>query len=134
MKLFFLIDAKKDKLCEVHGFDINEVDVVKIDDKWLAKRKFILGRMKEKPYDNVYFGCIKLDYQRFHFFMKLYFLFSGFTNGAIIDEDGKSKKFSFFKLLLNEIPMIVFEAFASALVIIYSYIKFPIMKWYLTRK
>jgi len=134
MKLIFLLDAKKETLCEAHGIDPTNVEVVKIDDKWLAKRKFILGRIKEKQYDNVYFGCIKIDYQRFHFFMKLYLLFSGFRKGAIIDEDGKSKKFSFLKLIFIEIPMIIFEAIASTLVIIYSYIKFPIMKWYLTKK
>jgi hypothetical protein len=134
MKLIFLLDAKKEKLCEAHGFDINDIEVVKIDDKWLAKRSFILNRIKEQKYDNVYFGCIKLDFQRFHFFMKLYFLFSGFTGGSIIDEEGDTKKFSYFKLIFVEIPFIIFEAFASALVIIYSYIKFPVMKWYLTKK
>jgi hypothetical protein len=134
MKLIFLLDAKKEKLCDTHGFNIDDIEVVKIDDKWLAKRKFILNRMKEKKYDNIYFGCIKLDYQRFHFFMKLYFLFSGFTNGAIIDEDGKAKKFSYSKLIFVEIPFIIFEAIASIFVIIYSYIKFPVMKWYLTKK
>jgi hypothetical protein len=66
--------------------------------------------------------------------MKLYLLFSGFTNGAIIDELGKSKKFSYLTLIFIEIPFIIFEALASVLVVIYSYIKFPIMKWYLTKK
>jgi len=134
MKLIFLLDAKKEKLCLTHGINSDDVEVVKIDDKWLAKRKFILGRMKEKKYENVYFGCIKLDFQRFQFFMKIYFLLSGFTNGSIIDEDGKSNKFSFLKFIFIEIPMIIIETIASALVIIYSYIKFPIMKWYLTKK
>ncbi len=134
MKLIFLLDAKKEKLCLAHGIEPDDVEVVKIDDKWLAKHKFILNRIKEKKYDNVYFGCIKLDFQRFQFFMKIYFLLSGFFSGAIIDEDGNSNKFSFLKLILIEIPMIIIEAIASVLVIIYSYIKFPIMKWYLTKK
>jgi len=134
MKLIFLLDAKKDKLCLAHGINPDDAVVVKIDDKWLAKRKFILGKMKEKKYDNAYFGCIKLDFQRFHFFMKLYFLFSGFFDGAIIDEEGKVNKFSFVTLIFIEIPMIIVEAIASVFVIIYSYIKFPIMKWYLTKK
>lgn len=128
------MDAKKDKLCLAHGIELDEVEVVKIDDKWLAKRKFILGKMKEKKYDNVYFGCIKLDFQRFQFFMKIYFLLTGYFNGAIIDEDGKNNNFSFLKLILIDSPMIIFEAIASSFVIIYSYIKFPIMKWYLTKK
>ncbi|MFH1052717.1 MAG: hypothetical protein V1779_17485 [bacterium] len=134
MKLIFLLDAKKEKLCLAHEIDVDDVEVVKIDDKWLAKRKSILGRFKEKKYDNVYFGCIKLDFQRFQFFMKIYFLLSGFTNGAIIDEEGRANKFSFLKLIFIEIPMILIEAIASVLVIIYSYIKFPVMKWYLTKK
>lgn len=134
MKLIFLIDAKKEKLCLAHSIDADDVEVVKIDDKWLAKRKFILGRIKEKKYDNVYFGCIKLDYQRFQFFMKIYFLLSGYFKGAIIDEDGRANKFSIVKLIFFEIPMIIVEVIASIFVIIYSYIKFPIMKWYLTKK
>lgn len=134
MILVFMIDAKKEKLCGANGLNPYEVDSVKIDDKWLAKPKFILNRIKEKKYENVYFGCIQLDFQRFHFFMKLYLLISGFTNGAIIDELGKSKKFSYIKLIFIEIPLILLEALASCLVVIYSYIKFPIMKWYLTKK
>lgn len=134
MKLIFLMDAKKENLCIAHGIEYEDVEVVKIDDKWLAKRKFILGRMKEKKYENVFFGCIKLDYQRFQFFMKLYFLFSSYFNGAIIDEDGRVNKFDFVKLIFIEIPMIIFEAIASVFVVIYSYIKFPIVKWYLTKK
>jgi hypothetical protein len=134
MKLIFLLDAKKEKLCTAHGFDPNNIEVVKIDDKLLAKRKFILGTMKKKKYENVYFGCIKIEFQRFHFFMKLYLLLSGFTKGAIIDEKGKIKKFSFVKFFFIEIPMLCVEALASALVIIYSYIKFPVMKCYLTKK
>ncbi|ROL62283.1 hypothetical protein D9V86_01495 [Bacteroidetes/Chlorobi group bacterium ChocPot_Mid] len=134
MKLMFLIDAKKEKLCSAHGMNPDDVEVVKIDDKWLAKRKIILGKMKEKKYENVYFGCIKLDYQRFQFFMKLYFLLSGYIGGAIIDEEGRANKFSFVKFIFKEIPMIIIEAVASVIVIIYSYIKFPIMKWYLTKK
>jgi hypothetical protein len=129
-----MLDAKKEKLCSAHGLNPGEVETVKIDDKWLAKPKFIMNRIKEKKYENVYFGCIQLDFQRFHFFMKLYLLFSGFTNGAIIDELGKSKKFSYLTLIFIEIPFIIFEALASVLVVIYSYIKFPIMKWYLTKK
>ncbi len=134
MKLIILLDAKKQRLCEVHHFNPDDVDIVKIDDKKLAQDKFILNLMKNNNYENVYFGCIKLDYQRFHFFMKLYFLLSGFFKGAIIDEDGKQKKFGFFRFFFVEIPLIVLEAIASLFVVIYSYLKFPVMKWYLTKK
>lgn len=134
MYLIILLDAKKQKLCEVHNFNPDDVDVVKIDDKKLAQFKFILNLMKKEDYDNVFFGCIKLDYQRFHFFMKLYFLLAGFFNGAIIDEDGWEKKFDFLRFFFIEIPLLILEAIASLFVVIYSYFKFPIMKWYLTKK
>lgn len=134
MKLIILLDAKKQKLCDIHHFNVDDVEIVKIDDKKLAQFGFILNLMKSKKYENVYFGCIKLDYQRFHFFMKLYFLLSGFYKGAIIDEDGKEKKFGFLRFFLIEIPLIILEAVASFFVVIYSYVKFPLLKWYLIKK
>ncbi len=134
MYLIFLLDAKKDKLCKMHNLQSEEITTIKIDDKYLAHPKFILNKIKEKSYKNVFFGCIKLDYQRFHFFMKLYFLLSGYLKGAIIDEDGRKKTFNFFKLLFVELPFFLLEVLLSIFVIIWAYIKFPFMKWYLTKK
>ncbi len=134
MKLIFLLDAKKDALSEAHGFDREGAEFVKIDDKKLAQPKFILSTMKKRKYENVFFGCLKLDYQRFHFFMKTYFLISGYWKGAIIDEDCKVKRFGFLRYLFVEVPMIIVEAVASFFVVIYSYVKFPILKWRLIKK
>ena len=134
MILIFLIDANKNKILKAARLNAREVEFVKIDDKKLADYSFFLVKMRDKKYDNVFFACIDADYQRFKFFIKLYLALSGRTRGGIIDEQGRFIAFSWPKFVFFDIPAIIFEFFASALVIIYSYVKFPFIKWRLTRK
>ena len=134
MKLLFLLDGRYDKIAQSHNLNDSEYDVVKIDDKKLASPKFILSKIKHRKYDNIQFGCILLDFQRFHSFMIFYFFLSGFWNGSIIDESGAKIRFSFFKFLFIYIPAMFIEAILSFFIVIYYYVKLPLLKFLWIKK
>ncbi|MCX7735185.1 MAG: hypothetical protein N2319_00605 [Candidatus Kapabacteria bacterium] len=129
MDLLLIINGRIEKLVSVHNLNINNLEVVKIDEKDLAKPKKILKILKSKKFNNVYFACIENDLQRFHFFMFLYSLLSFRWKASIIDELGNKKIFSIIKFFLLNLPMFVIETILSFFVIVYYKIKIPILKW-----
>jgi hypothetical protein len=76
----------------------------------------------------VYFAVKDLEFQRFIVFLKFYILLTTGI-GSIIDENGEEDKYSIGKLFFKEIPMLIYEIIASIFVVIYFYIKMPIIKW-----
>lgn len=134
MNLLLLLNGNSKKILDAHNFDLKEFNIVKIDEKKLASPSHIKSLINSGKYEKVYFGTTILDLQRFHFFMKSYFLLNGVKTGAIIDEKGNSSKYSALRLLLLESPFLFFEAIVSITVVIYFYIKLPILKWKLLKK
>ncbi len=110
------------------------IKIIKIDEKDLAKPKKIIKLLKSGDYSNVYFGTIDLRFLRFEFFMKLYMLLSFHWNGAIIDEKGNRINFSLIKFLLIDIPKIIVEVIASVWQIIFHHLKVFIILWKYKKK
>lgn len=131
MKLLLLLNGYKEDVFAAHKLDPGEFEIVKIDDKDLAKPKTIVNLMKRKNYERVYFGCRELKLQRFQTFMKVYSFFAG-RKASIIDELGGENGYSFAKLLFAELPALAFEILASGLAVAYYSVKFPIDKKIIT--
>ncbi len=134
MKLIFLLDANIDRILKAANLTKNETEIIKIDDKAFANPSFLLRAMREKKYDNAFFACIDVEYQRFQFFIKLYLALARKTKGGIIDEKGNFIGFSLPRFVFVDSPLFVAEAIASAFVVAFAYFKFPYLKWRLTRK
>jgi hypothetical protein len=97
------------------------IKIVKIDEKDLAKPKKIIKLLKSGDYSNVYFGTIDLRFLRFEFFMKLYMILTLNWKGKIIDEKGNQIKFNILHFIFIDIPKIIIEIIASVFqIIIYS--------------
>ncbi len=121
MKLLFLVNGNAKKILDAHSFLTDDLEVVKIDEKSLAKPKKILKKIKGK-YSEVYFGCISLEFQRFVPFMLIYILLSKAKKGGVIDEEGRKIKFNIFRTIFITIPLLILEAIGSFFIVIYSYI------------
>jgi hypothetical protein len=129
MNLLILLIGNAQKIIESNKLDANNFEIIKLDEKLLAKPGEVLRQMKSKKFENVYFGTINLDFQRFQTFMKIYFFLSGFTRGAILDEEGRQNKFKFAKFLFSEIPLFNIEIVGSGVLIIIYHIKVLYLKW-----
>lgn len=123
MKLLMLINGNAKTIFDVCRLDSSLFQVVKVDEKTLAKPKEILKHIR-KPYDQIFFGCIDINYQRFIPFMILYILFSKAKKGGVIDENGKKIDFSLFTAIFIVPPRLIVEFSASIIIIVYSYICF----------
>lgn len=132
MKLLFLVNGNARNILTKCNFSVPEFEVVKIDEKSLAQPKKILGLIRQ-DWEEVYFGCIAIEYQRFIPFMEIYILLSKARKGGIIDEDGKKVKFNSIKTVLVTIPLLIVELIASLFVVIYSYIYYFIWRKFKTR-
>lgn len=120
--LLLLVSGNGTKILNAHSISANEVDIVKIDEKILAKPKELICIIKSKPYRAVYFGCDSLSTHRFAFIQKSFILLTT-GRGAILDENGASSRFSIPKFFLLEIPAFVFELIVSLLVIVIFHIQ-----------
>ncbi|MFN3269325.1 MAG: hypothetical protein ACK42G_01935, partial [Candidatus Kapaibacteriota bacterium] len=92
MKLLFLVNGNAKKILDAQKLREEDFEIVKIDEKTLANPKKIIEHLRKK-FDEVYFGCISIDFQRFIPFMLIYILFSKPKRGGIIDEDGLKIEF-----------------------------------------
>jgi hypothetical protein len=133
MDLLLLINGSKDKIIEANKLEYTDVDVVKIDEKDISHPKQMLKIINSKKYNNVFWGTIEDELQRFQKFMKLWILMSHSNKGGIIDESGNLNKFNTIKLLCIELPLLFIEAIVSIFIIIYFYLKLPVLKWRLRK-
>lgn len=129
MNLLINLVGNSEKMLASHNLDKVYFEIIKIDEKELSKPKEILKLIRKKKYDNVYFGTIDLNFQRFQFFIKLYLFLSFYWNGAIIDESGRTIEFKLINFIFFTIPYFIFEAFCSAIVIIVFFSIIRINKW-----
>ncbi len=121
MKLFFLINGNFEKIAKNNGIDTRGITLVKIDEKKLARPKNLVPHLR-KPFDEVIFGCIDIDYQRFLPFLHIYLLFARKKKGKIVDEFGKCISISVFKTIFWVIPRLFLEALFSIVIVVFSYI------------
>lgn len=121
MKLFININGNINGIGKANGIKLEEYEVVKIDEKRLGRPKDILRHIR-KPYKEILFGCIDLDFQRFIPFMAIYILLSKAKRGGIVDEFGKVIKFSVLRTIFVTIPLLLLEAVLSVFIVLYSYI------------
>ncbi len=128
MNLLLLISGNAEAIITKLGDDLTSFVIIKIDEKDLSKRKFIINLMKNQKYEKIVFGTLDLEFQRFNFFIGLYLFLSGYSNGILADNFGNIKRYSLLRFLFIEIPMFILELFLSSLIIVYNYIKFPIIK------
>ncbi len=122
MQIIYHITGNISRVIEKNKIDISNSVVKRIDEKMMAKPKFLKSIFKEANYSKVIFAVDDLSYQRFQTFMKLYILYFGSTKGEILDEHGNSNKFTIAKLFFKELPLLAIESIVSGLVIIYWYI------------
>lgn len=129
MNLLILLIGNPKKILEANGLIESNFEIVKLDEKVLAQPKKILRVIKQKRYENVYFGTIHLDFQRFQTFIKIYLFLSGFCKGALLDEEGRQNKFKFAKFIFKEIPLFKIEIVGSGFLVLYYHIKVFILRW-----
>jgi hypothetical protein len=110
------------------------IKIIKIDEKDLAKPKKIIKLLKSGDYSNVYFGTIDLRFLRFEFFMKLYMILTLNWKGKIIDEKGNQIKFNILHFIFIDIPKIIIEIIASVWYIIFHHFKVLIILWKYKKK
>lgn len=133
MKLLLLLNGYKENIISANQMNIDDFVIVKIDDKDLAKPRNILNIIKQSKAKEVYFGCKELALQRFQHFMKIYAFLSGKPT-AVIDESGSRNDYSFLKFSFIEMPLLCFEAVASAFIVIFYHFKFAYDKWIYLKK
>ncbi|OGU58494.1 MAG: hypothetical protein A2X64_01225 [Ignavibacteria bacterium GWF2_33_9] len=129
MKLLILLIGNADKIIRANSLDESDLEIVKLDEKVLSKPGTILRLMKVKKYENVYFGTIELRFQRFQTFMKIYLFLAGIWKGALLDEYGKSNKFSLAKFIFKEIPLFFLEIILSGLLVIIYHQRVYYLRW-----
>lgn len=129
MELLVNLIGNAQKMIESNNLKSENIKIVKIDEKDLAKPKKIIRLLKSGDYSNVYFGTIDLRFLRFEFFIKLYMLLSFHWNGAIIDEKGNKITFSLIRFLIIDIPKVLIEVIASIWQIIFHHIKVMTLLW-----
>jgi hypothetical protein len=129
MNLLINLVGNAEQMILANNLDKSNFEIIKIDEKELSKPKFMLNLIKRKKYENVYFGTIDLNFQRFQFFIKLYLFLSFYWKGAIIDEKGDKEIFNLFKFLFISIPLFIFEMIYSAIVVIIFFPIIRIHKW-----
>lgn len=134
MNLLILLNGKSDIIIEKHGLDRNNLEIIKLDEKDLAKPREMIKIMRRKPYDNIYFGCIANSLQRFQFFIKFYFFITRKNHGLIIDHNRNCVKMNVSKFIFVEVIKFAFEVFVSVVVIMYNFIKLPYLKWIYLKK
>ncbi len=106
---------------------LEEYEEVKINEKHLVKPRKIL-RLVRGSYDEILFGCIDIEFQRFIPFMELYILLSKARRGGIADEFGKKIKFSIPKTIFVTFPLLLLEALLSGFIVVFSYIYYFIWR------
>ncbi|MFP4528778.1 MAG: hypothetical protein ACLFQX_09525 [Candidatus Kapaibacterium sp.] len=127
MILILLINGSPDKiLIRMQGRGM--LKLVKIDEKDLASAAEIRRIIAVHKPHRVVFACQDLAFQRFIFFMKYYIWRFSDGGGAIIDESGERIEYNTFGFIFRDVPAIALEAIASGFVIIYYYLKFPLLR------
>lgn len=121
MKLFVNINCNINEVAKANNLNLAEFKEVKISEKQLAKPRKILKLVRDS-YDEILFGCIDIEFQRFIPFMELYILLSKAKHGGIVDEFGKRIKFSVLKTIFVRFPFLLLEALLSIFVVLFSYI------------
>lgn len=134
MRLILVLNGYEKNYLKTHGFSEEDTKLVKFDEKKLASPKYIINLINEGNYSEFYVASRELGLQRFKTFIKLYIMLSKASKGGVIDEYGDSDMYSAAKLILKDLPLLFLEIVVSAIVVIYSYIKFPLMKWILKKK
>lgn len=122
MQIIYHITGNISRVIEKNKIDTANSVIKRIDEKMMAKPKFLKSLFKEADYSKVIFAVDDLSYQRFQTFMKMYILYFGSTNGEIIDELGNKNKFSIAKLFIKELPLLAIESIVSGLVVVFWYI------------
>ncbi len=134
MRLILVLNGYENNYLQVHGFSKEDTKILKFDEKKLAAPSEIIKMINNNSVSEFYVASRELGLQRFKTFIKLYILLSKAKSGGIIDEYGNKDRYSLSKLIVNELPMLFIEILVSVLVVVYSYIKFPLMKWILKKK
>ncbi len=133
MDLVIFLNGKQEDILKVQKFHRDEIKFIKIDDKHLSKAGYIKSLIKKDNYKNVFFSSKDMDLQRFHFFMMVYIWLFNSGHGSLIDEKGHRINFSLLRLVFYYSPLLLLEAVASVFVVLYFYIRLPIIKWKLTK-
>lgn len=128
MSLLIIINGKKENFLNHLKVSDNEALIKKIDDKVLSEFKYLKNFIRKSGKNEVWFGTIQNDLQRFQFFI-LYYIFATTKMGGLIDESGKKIKYSLSKLLFKYLPKFLIEGFASLLILIYFNLKITFDKW-----
>ena len=128
MNLILLISGNAEKIVDFLDEDFTTFEAIKIDEKHLSNPKYILHTIKAKKYLKIVFGTLDIEFQRFSFFIGLYLLLSGMRSGTLADNSGKKRNYNPFLFIIRDLPLFVVELFLSFFVLIYFYIKYPIIK------
>ena len=129
-----MLSGNAAEIIKANGWDADGFDVKKADEKDLSRFGFMLRLIKSGDYARVVFGTQDIDFQRFYYFIMLMLLFAGKFRGGIADEQGRFAKFSLIRFLLLCTPKFIIELIASAFVVLWFHIKYPVKLWLMKRK
>jgi len=128
MNLLLIISGNAEKILANLNEDINSFDIVKIDEKDLSRKSLIINLLKAKKYNKIIFGTLDIEFQRFSFFISLYLILAGYSKGKLADNFGNSRNYNPIIFFFKELPLFTLEVILSSFVVLYHYIKFPIIK------
>ncbi len=133
MDLVFILNCDRTKIVANNDLSADNIEWVKIDEKFLAKFSEIRKKINSGNYSAVYLATKDISFQRFQRFFRFYIMASNTKKGAIIDESGKQSNFSMLSTIFVDLPMLVFEAIISSVIVVFYYIKLPWLKWRLKK-
>jgi hypothetical protein len=128
MHLLALVSGSAPPILHHIGLSAKDVHVVKVDEKIVAAPRQVFALVRKHQYASVIWGCKALRFQRFQPMMTFYALCSPAGCGIIIDEEGNHLRCSWGRFLLYDMPLLVAECCAAAVVAAVAFVRLPLLK------
>ena len=103
--------------------------IIPFSEKQILSFGKTLSLLKETNASEVVFGMKSLDLQRYHQILKFMMLFSGVSKGSLVDESGRTSRYSRIRTVCMESSRLVFEVFASVGIIIQAWFVLRLRGW-----
>ena len=133
MYILFLVSGNAATILSRCAIDAANVKEVKIEEKMIASFGALRAILHEGSWQGIIWGCRDLRYQRFQALMKIYMLLT-FHRGFIADEQGGINRYSIWSFILKDAPSLALELFVGCGVLVFSFIRLPLLKKQIVRR
>jgi hypothetical protein len=106
---------------------ISNVVILPLDEKTIARFRFMISLLRAEHSDAVCFACKDLSNQRYQFVLMSYLLIGRGRSKFIVDESGQMLKFSAVRYFAVLLPVFALELCASILVLGRAFIRLPFL-------